>query len=74
LDQQQTRSPTRGKSKATTLGAAMTVIYLLLLLASAVCFALAAFAPGKVDKRVGLVPLGLLLFVLVFVIQQLQAL
>ncbi|MDQ3055256.1 MAG: hypothetical protein M3R66_16025 [Actinomycetota bacterium] len=52
----------------------MTVIYLLLLLASAVCFALAAFAPGKVDKRVGLVPLGLLLFVLVFVIQQLQAL
>lgn len=52
----------------------MTVIYLLLLLAAAACFALAAFAPGKVDKRVNLVPLGLLLFVLVFLIQQFEAL
>ncbi len=51
----------------------MNVIYLLLFLASAICFALAAFAPKVVGNRVGLVPLGLLLFVLVFLIQQLQA-
>ena len=53
---------------------AMTVLYLLLLIASASCFGLAAFAPKMAGKRVNLVPLGLLLFVLVFVIQQLQAL
>lgn len=52
----------------------MTVIYLLLLLASAGCFGLAAFAPKKASKRVNLVPLGLLLFVLVFVIREFQAL
>jgi len=52
----------------------MTVIYLLLLIASAVCFGLAAFAPKKAGNRVNLVPLGLLLFVLVFVIRELQAL
>ncbi len=51
----------------------MNVIYLLLFLASAICFALAALAPKVVGNRVGLVPLGLLLFVLVFLIQQLQA-
>lgn len=55
-------------------GPGMTVIYLLLLIASAVCFGLAAFAPKKAGNRVNLVPLGLLLFVLVFVIRELQAL
>ncbi len=52
----------------------MTVVYLLLFIASAACFALAAFAPKAVGNRVGLVPLGLFLFLLVFVIQQFQVL
>jgi len=52
----------------------MTAIYLVLLLASAVCFGLAAFAPKTGGKRVNLVPLGLLLFALVFVIQMVDAL
>ncbi len=52
----------------------MTVIYLLLFIASAACFAIAAFAPKMVGNRVGLVPLGLLLFVLVPLIQTVQGL
>lgn len=52
----------------------MTVIYLVLLLASAVCFGLAAFAPKKASNRVNLVPLGLLLFVLYLLIQVFQTL
>lgn len=52
----------------------MTAIYLILLLASAVCFGLAAFAPTTGGKRLNLLPLGLLLFVLFFLIQQFQVL
>ncbi|MDQ3576498.1 MAG: hypothetical protein M3400_00930 [Actinomycetota bacterium] len=52
----------------------MNIIYLILLIASAACFALAAFAPKVGGNRVALIPLGLLLFVLVFVIQNLQVL
>ena len=40
---------------------AMNVIYLVLLIASAACFALAAFAPKRGGTRVNLIPLGLLL-------------
>ncbi|MGI8625809.1 MAG: hypothetical protein ACR2J5_04445 [Geodermatophilaceae bacterium] len=52
----------------------MTAIYLILFLASAACFALAAFAPKRGGNRLNLLPLGLLLFVLVFVIQTFDAL
>lgn len=52
----------------------MTAIYLILLLASAACFGLAAFAPKTGGKRLNLLPLGLLLFVLYFLIQQFQVL
>lgn len=47
----------------------MVVIYLLLLVGAAVCFALAA--SGKVASRVNLTALGLLLWVLVPLIQTL---
>ncbi len=52
----------------------MTVIYLLLLLASAVCFGLAAFAPKIGGKGLNLIPLGLLLFVLALLSQTIQTL
>lgn len=52
----------------------MVVIFLLLLIGAAICFALAAFnvALGDRGRGVNLVALGLLLWVLVDVIQQLQ--
>ena len=52
----------------------MIAIYLVLFLASAACFALAAFAPRTGGNRLNFVPLGLLAFVLVFVIQMVDAL
>lgn len=45
----------------------MTLIYLLLLIAAAVCFGIAAF--GRPQTRVNLMALGLLLWVAVEVIQ-----
>lgn len=51
----------------------MTVVYLLLLVLAAVCFAAAAFGRGRYDSRVSLVPLGLLFWVLVPLIQTLRA-
>lgn len=53
---------------------AMTAIYLILFLASAACFALAAFAPKTGGNRLNFVPLGLLALVLVFLIQTVSAL
>ena len=50
----------------------MNIIYIILLIASAACFALAAFAPKVAGNRVALIPLGLLLLVLVFLIQFIQ--
>lgn len=52
----------------------MTTLYLLMYIASAACFAIAAFAPKLVGTRVNLVALGLLLLMLVFVIQTVQGL
>ena len=52
----------------------MTAIYLVLFLASAACFALAAFAPKTGGDRLNFLPLGLLALVLVFVIQTVTAL
>jgi len=52
----------------------MTAIYLVLFIASAACFALAAFAPNTGGKRLDFVPLGLLALVLVFLIQTVDAL
>lgn len=48
------------------------LLYFLLYLAAAICFGLAAFAVPV--RRVNLVALGLLFWVLVFVIQVLQKL
>lgn len=55
----------------------MDVLYLLLLIGAAVCFALAAFRAergGVAVPRVNLVALGLLLWVLVPLLQTLQSL
>ncbi len=52
----------------------MDAVYLILLVLAAGCFALAAFGRGRVDSWVGLLPLGLLFWVLVPLIQQLIAL
>lgn len=54
----------------------MTVLYLILLLLAAVCFAVAAFNRASVDsgtRSVNLVALGLFLWVLVPLIETLQA-
>lgn len=51
----------------------MELIYLLLLIAAAVCFALGAFRP-TVATRVNLIALGLFLWVLVEVLQMLLGL
>lgn len=53
----------------------MAILFLLLLLGAAICFGVAAFARPVADRtgRVNLVALGLLLWVLVPLIQALQA-
>lgn len=60
----------------------MKVLYLVLYILAAVCFAIAAFSRASVDangnraggRGVALVPLGLLLWVLVPLLQTLQTL
>lgn len=48
--------------------------YLVLLVLAAGCFALSAFGRGRFDTKVTLVPLGLLFWVLVTLIQTLKTL
>lgn len=52
----------------------MTLLYLILLVLAAGCFALSAFGRGRFDNRVTLLPLGLLLWVLVPLLQTFQSL
>lgn len=52
----------------------MNALYLILLVLSAGCFALASFGRGRFDNRVSLLPLGLLFWVLVPLLQSLRAL
>lgn len=50
----------------------MTVVYLILLVLAAGCFALSSWGRGRFDNRVSLIPLGLLLWVLVPLLQTLK--
>jgi len=52
----------------------MTTLYLILLIASAACLAMSAFAEKRATRGINLLALGLLLFVLVFLIQAVEAL
>lgn len=47
----------------------MDVLYFFLLLAGALCFAVSAFSRGRYDSRVTLLPLGLLFWIAVPLIQ-----
>jgi hypothetical protein len=52
----------------------MKVLYLILFIIAAVCFAFAALAGDRVPPRVNLIALGLLSWVLVLVIQTARSL
>lgn len=52
----------------------MTVLYLILLVLAAGCFAMASFGRARVEQSVALVPLGLFFWVLVPLIHSIVAL